>query len=83
MIEEYVVARRRKMIIRIVKPEQFIHRTVEERRPLSFVGDMAHENESDRVIYPILGIALCLVMLSALAYGIASGFASVFSALLY
>ena len=78
-----MVARRRKMIIRIVESKQFIHRTVEERRPLSFVGDMAHENESDHVVYPILGIAVCLIMVSALAYGIAYGFASVFSTLLY
>ena len=71
------------MIIRIVEPEQFIHRTVEERRPLSFVGDVELETASWHVVCTILCAALCFVMLSALAYGVAFGFASVFRALLY
>lgn len=73
MSNEYVIAHHRRMLIRIVEPAQFAGRTVAERRPLSFAGDVVVAEEKLHPISIATCVALCAFMFAALGCCIAYG----------
>ena len=70
---EYLLARHRRMIIRIVEPAQFIRGTVEERRPISLAGNVVFDEEEPLSAPTLFFVAIGAIILGALAYCIAFG----------
>ena len=60
MKHEYLIASRRAMVIRIVEPAAVERRIVQERRPLSFRGDVVLRGSRRVDRYAVLAIPLCL-----------------------
>ncbi len=73
MYSEYVRARHHRMVIRIVEPAQFIRRTVAERRPVSFVGDIELAEEKPQIAPALFSIVISALILAALAYCVTYG----------
>jgi hypothetical protein len=63
MWNRYVIAQRNEMIIRLVEPDEFIGRTIDERRPLAFRHEVNRfEGEGDTTFTVALAICLLLVV---------------------
>lgn len=82
MRDEYVVAPRNAMVIRIVEPAEFKKRIVAERRPLSFALDrLSGESEYEYSAGEVVAFVTCLLMVVAFACFVAYGLASFVSTL--
>jgi hypothetical protein len=73
MNDEYVIARRSAMVIRIVEPAQFICRTTVERRPVSLAGEVVFVEAKWQRTSIAVAIAAWALILAALAYWITFG----------
>lgn len=64
------------MVIRVVEPVQFTRRIVAERRPSSFAGSVVIAADKPRARGTAACIAVCVLILVALAFSITYGLQS-------
>lgn len=76
MNDEYLVATRREMTIRIVSPRAFIGRIVEQRRPLSLRRDVVLIEDEYAPGFIVLCALACMVVLASFAAMLTYGFAA-------
>jgi hypothetical protein len=83
MSNEYIVARRSAMIIRVVEPAQFTGRIVAERRSVSIAGDIAFAKDEMPACSSALCVGLCALLVAGFVYCITWGLEALSNAWLF